>query len=240
VLDIGSGPGIATCVLAERFGDASIVAVDGSATMLEHVTTRAERLGLASRVETHLVDLPDGVDALGRADVVWAALVLHHVGDEVDVLRRLRAVLEPGGLLAVVEWAEPMRVMPEDEDLGRPPGLWTRLDDAWQAWFADMRADLPGSTPSADYPEMLVEAGFDVLVDEVLRVVLDAPLGDQARRFARRQLEGAQARLSSYADEADLAALDVLLDDGETGILHRADARLSASRRLCVAVAGAG
>jgi hypothetical protein len=171
---------------------------------------------------------------------VWAALVLHHVGDEVDVLRRLREVLEPGGLLAVLEWADPMRVMPEDVDLGRPPGLWTRLDAAWQAWFDQMRADLPGSQPSADYPAMLAEAGFDVLVDEVLTITLDAPLGEQARRFARRQLEGAQTRLSAYADEADLAALDVLLDDGETSILHRTDARLTASRRLCVAATATG
>jgi SAM-dependent methyltransferase len=205
--------------------------------MLEHVARRAERLGLTSRVETRLVDLPDGVDTLGRADVVWAALVLHHVGDEVGVLRRLRGVLEPGGLLAVVEWADPMRVMPEDEDLGRPPGLWTRLDAAWQAWFEEMRADLPESTPSGDYRAMLTAAGFDVVLDDVLRIVLDAPLGEQARRFARRQLEGAQARLGSHAEEADLAALDVLLDDGETGILHRPDARLSASRRLLVASA---
>jgi SAM-dependent methyltransferase len=237
VLDIGSGPGVGTCALAERFGDARVVAADGSATMLEHVASRAQRRGLASRVETRLVDLPDDVGTLGRADVVWAALVIHHVGDEVDVLRRLREMLEPNGLLAVVEFADPMRVVPEDVDLGRPPGLWARIDAAWQAWFEDMRAGLPGSTPSADYPAMLAEAGFDLLVDEVLRIVVDPPLGDQVRRFARQQLEGAQTRLVSYADPADLAALDTLLDDSDPDVLDEAGARLSASRRLYVSAA---
>jgi trans-aconitate methyltransferase len=240
VLDIGSGPGVATCALAERFGDARVVAADGSATMLEHVSSRAERLGLASRVETRLVDLPEGVGSLGRADVVWASLVIHHVGNEVDVLRRLRERLERHGLLAVVEFADPMRVVPEDVDLGRPPGLWARIDAAWQAWFEDMRAELPGSTPSADYSAMLAEAGFEVLVDEVLRTVVDPPLDDRARRFARQQLEGAQTRLVSHADPADLAALDALLDESDPEVLGRAGARLSAARRLYVSAVTTG
>ena len=195
---------------------------------------RAERLGLASRVETRLVDLPDGVGSLGRADVVWAALVIHHVGDEVDVLRRLREMLEPNGLLAVVEFADPARV-PEDVDLGRPPGLWARIDAAWQAWFEDMRAGrihavrgLPG------------DAGGSRLRPARGRGPEDRrrpALGDQARRFARQQLEGAQTRLVSYADPADLAALDTLLDDSDPDVLDEAGARLSASRRLYVSVA---
>jgi SAM-dependent methyltransferase len=236
VLDVGCGPGVATCCLAQRFDSARVVAVDGSAAMLERVAARAERLGLSQRVETRLVQLPDGLGTLGRTDVAWASMVLHHVGDEVAALRRIRVLLEPGGLLAVVEPAGPIRVglLGEDADLGRA-GLWERLDAAWAAWFTGMRADLPGATPSAGYPAMLEEAGFEVVADEVLTVVLDPPLDGQARRFGYEQLRGMRAQLGPYAGAADLEVLDGLIDGhGDEGHLRDA-ALLRASRHLSVA-----
>ena len=238
VLDIGCGPGVATCCLAERFGGAEVVAVDGSPTMLEHAAARADRMGLGERIETRSAQLPDDLVALGRADVAWASLVLHHVGDEAVALRGFRSMFEPGGLLALLETGEPLRVLPEEVELGRP-GIWERLAAAWTVWFADMRAGLPGATASAAYGEMLEAAGFDVLSDEALTLVLDAP-DARARRFAHRHLVGTQARLADYADAADLEALDPLIDeDADDGILRRPDARLTASRHLYVARAAA-
>ena len=235
LLDLGCGPGVGTCCLAQRFDSARVVAADGSTTMLGHVTARAERLGLAERVETRLVEFPDGLGELGRADAAWASMAIHHVGDEVEALRRIRSLLEPGGLLALVERAGPLRVLPEDDDLGRP-GLWERLDAAWDAWFTDMRADLPGAVTSADYPTMLEEAGFELEADRVLAQVLAAPLEAPVRRFAHGQLERTAAQLESHASDADLKALGVLIDEtADEGILHRDDAVLSASRHLYVA-----
>lgn len=105
VLDVGCGPGVATCVLAQRFPSARVVAVDSSSTMLDHASARVARLGLAPRVETRRVDLPEGLDTLGAADLAWASMVLHHVDDERAALRSLRHLLRPRGLLAVVEHA---------------------------------------------------------------------------------------------------------------------------------------
>ena len=51
VLDLGCGPGVGTCLLAERFGAARVVAVDGSATMLARARARADRHGFGDRVE---------------------------------------------------------------------------------------------------------------------------------------------------------------------------------------------
>lgn len=226
ILDLGCGPGVGTCVLAERFGAATVVAADGSATMLAHARARAERLGLADRVETRLVELPGGLATLGRADVAWASMALHHVGDEVDALRGIRDLLAPGGLLALVEHAGPVRILGEDPDLGRP-GLWERLDAAWAAWFAGMRATLPGATESAGYPEMLQAAGFDVAADAMLTLAVDPPLDDQGRRFAHGQVSRAREHLQPYAALADLAALEGLLDEPE--------ARIEVSRHLYVA-----
>ena len=112
VLDIGSGPGVGTCELARLFPDAHVVAVDGSPAMLNRTTQRAAAHGLDRRITTHLAELPDGLDGLDPADVIWASMSLHHVGDETNTLRVLRDQLERSGLLAVAEVAEPMRVLP--------------------------------------------------------------------------------------------------------------------------------
>ncbi len=235
VLDVGCGPGVAACRLAERFPDAAVVAADGSPTMLARAEVRAQQHGRAAQITTQRIDLPDGLATLGRADVLWASLVIHHVGDEATALRRVHDALEPGGLLALVEVADPVRVDVDDDGLGRPE-LWNRVDAAWTTWFAGMRAELPGATRSDPYPAMMAAAGFELVVDEVLAATIDAPLDAGARRFARRQVHAARTRLADQLDPADLAVLDELLDDdGEQSVMRRDDVRLRASRHLYLA-----
>ncbi len=234
ILDIGSGPGVGTCVLAEHFPSATVVAADGSAEMLASVAARAARLGLADRVETRLVDLHEGVAAFERADLVWASMVLHHVGDEAAALRGIRSRLGPGGLFALVEFGDPLRVVPDGVDLGRP-GLWERLDAGRASWLADLRAGLPGAVVSGDYPAMLQAAGFEVLADQVVRVRLAPPLDDRAKAVALGHVRRLREHVEPYVDAADLAALDVLTsEDDPAGITRRPDAVLHASRRLLV------
>ena len=109
VLDIGSGPGVGTCELAVLFPEAAVVAVDASQAMLARATERAERHGLAARVTTYRAALPDGIEgpaavaALGPADVVLASLSLHHVRDQPRALRALHALVDPHGVVAIVE-----------------------------------------------------------------------------------------------------------------------------------------
>ena len=234
VLDLGSGPGVGSCVLAERFGEATVIAADGSSAMLDRAAARAARLGLADRVEIRRVDLATELDTLGRADLVWASMSLHHVGDELAALREVHRLLEPGGLVALVERHAPTRVLPDSVDLGRP-GIWDRLDAAWADWFTDMRADLPGSTESADYPSMLTAAGFDLVADHVLAVSIDEPLDEAGRRFALKQMRQSRGKLHDRADPADLDALDALLDEhAPDGIMHRDDVFVRSTRRLYV------
>ena len=235
IVDVGSGPGVATCVLAERFPTATVLAADGSKEMLANVEARAARLGVADRVTARLVELPAGLDDVGTADLVWASLVLHHVGDEAAALRGLRARLRPGGLLALVEFGDPLRFLPDDADVGRP-GLWERLDAARSSWLSDMRAGLPDSVESGDYRTMIEAVGFEVLVDRVVAVHLDPPLDATARRVVFDNLTRTREHVADRADPADLEALDHLLDeDAPGGILRRPDALLHASRHLFVA-----
>ena len=82
---------------------------------------------------------------------------------------------------------------------------------------------------------MLEEAGFEVVADEVLTLALDPPLDARARQFAHRHLAGRPLAARGHADAADLAALDVLIDEGDgTSILRRPDAVLHATRQFLV------
>ena len=235
ILDVGSGPGVVTCRLAERFGDATVMAVDGSSEMLASVTARAERLGVSDRVETRLVQLPVGIDDLGSADLVLVSMVLHHVGDEGAALRALQGRLRPGGLLALIEFGDPLRVLPEDAEVGDPE-VWQRLDRASAAWIADLRAGPSGTPVSDDYPSMLAAAGFEVVIDRPVSMRLDPPLDHRGRELAVTYLARMRGHVEPYADPSDLAVLDRLVDEADPGGLwRRPDALLHISRHLFVA-----
>lgn len=234
ILDVGSGPGVGSCELARCFAPATVVAADGSSVMLETAVARAEAAGLSDRIATHRADLPDGLDGLDRVDLVWASMVLHHIGNEVDALRRLRGMLNPGGVLVVVEHGDPLRFLPDEVGGGRP-GLMERLDAAEAGWLAAMRDGLPHATPSGEYPAMLAAAGFELIADRVVHVRLAAPLATEARRMVIDHLRRVREHFGERLDGQDLAALDVLIDENHPlGIMLRADAFLDASRHVYV------
>lgn len=174
VFDVGSGPGVMTCVLAEEFGDAEVVAVDGTQALLDRALARADGLGLGGRVAVRLAELSDGLgDGLGTADLIWSSKAVHHLGDQQGALDALAGALRPGGVLAVAEGGLPMRFLPRDIGIGRP-GFQSRLDAVGEDWFATMRAELPGSSAVVeDWPAMLRRAG---LVDATsFTTLLDLP-----------------------------------------------------------------
>jgi SAM-dependent methyltransferase len=235
VLDIGCGPGVGACELATRFPDADVFAIDSSPGMLGRATQRIARHGLGDRVHTHVADLPRGLDSLAPADVIWASMSLHHMGDEVATLRVLREHLDHAGILALAEVADPIRFLPDALDLGAP-GLGARLDEAERTWFASMRAGLADSVPSADLAQMVADAGFEVLGDRVVRLRHDPPLSAAARQVAHEHLVRVRDRLAPSLDDVDRAALDDLTDpDASRGVRHRPDVFVAASRRIVLA-----
>lgn len=235
VLDIGSGPGVGTCELARLFPDAQVVAVDGSPAMLDRTAQRAAAHGLDRRITTHFAELPGGLDDLEPADVIWASMSLHHIGDETNALGVLRELLERSGLLVVTEFGEPMRFLPDDLGVGQP-GLGDRLSRAESDWFAAMRAGLAGSVPSADLVSMLSSAGFDVVGSRLALERFDPPLSDAARHVTARHVRRAREQFSEVLDDDDLRTLDVLSDpDDPRSVVRRADAFLATSRQIMVA-----
>jgi SAM-dependent methyltransferase len=225
ILDIGSGPGVGSCVLARQFDSAVVTAVDASPEMLEGAAARAAALGLSQRLRTQQVELPAGLTALDGADLIWAAMVLHHVDDPAATLRGLRALLQPGGVLTIVEFGDAPRFLPADLGVGRP-GLHERLGDFNPASLF----------PSVDYPAALKEAGFELVGDRIVRVNLDAPLSEAARRVALRYLRRIREIGGDRLDAEDREAVDALLDEAAPlGLMRRDDAFLHVARHIYVA-----
>jgi trans-aconitate methyltransferase len=117
IVDLGCGPGVAAVALAQRFADAVVTAVDGSAELLQRASDRAARFGVGELVDTRIADFGpslDGLAAAGTVDLVWVSMVLHHLAELPRTLAELHGLLRPNGLMAVVEKTLTLGAMEQD------------------------------------------------------------------------------------------------------------------------------
>ncbi|MFE2633084.1 class I SAM-dependent methyltransferase [Streptomyces sp. NPDC001651] len=238
VVDAGSGPGVVSCLLADTFPGARIVAVDASQPLLDRARERAERFGVADRFDTLTGELPGVLGDLDYpADLLWAGRSLHHLGDQRAALAAFAERLSFGGTLALQEGGLPARFLPRDIGFGRP-GLQARLDVVEAEWFARMRAELPGSVAEAeDWPALLAAAGLRPSGTRTFLLDLPAPTTDRARAYAVATLTRTREVLGDRLDADDRAALDRLLDPGdEASVHHRPDVFVLAAQTVFTAV----
>ncbi|GAA3504678.1 class I SAM-dependent methyltransferase [Streptomyces prasinosporus] len=238
VVDAGSGPGVISCLFAETFPGARIVAVDGSGPLLERAGARAARQGVADRFSTLAGELPGVLEELDYpADLLWASRSVHHLGDQSAALTALARRLAPGGTLAVMEGGLPARFLPRDIGFGRP-GLQARIDAVEEERFARMRADLPGSVAhTEDWPALLTSAGLHHTRSRTFLLDLPAPATDRARAYVVATLTRVREMLAGELDAEDRATLDRLLDpDDEAGLHHRPDVFVLAAHTVHTAV----
>jgi malonyl-CoA O-methyltransferase len=152
ILDWGAGPGGGEAALRERQPQAEIVAVEPDERWLERRARLDRRpwwaIGRAKPATPVTVAATDA--GLGRADLVWANMVLHGVVDPPTLFARWHGLLAVGGVAAF-------------SCLG--PGTLRELRDLYAArgW--------PPPTPAFidmhDLGDMLVGAGFaDPVVDQ--------------------------------------------------------------------------
>jgi trans-aconitate methyltransferase len=204
IVDLGSGPGVGTTLLAASFPAALVVAADGSPVTLARAEARAERHGLAHRISARVVDLDGDLQILGSCDLAWSAMAVHHAEDEVATLRRIRDLVRPQGLVCLLERADPMSIRLAD-DLGRP-GIWDRLDEARGAWLR-ARPTLPGAPHAEHYPSLLASAGLDVVVARTLTDTVAAPGDPATRTVLGEQLRASVRHVADFADAADVEAV---------------------------------
>ncbi|MFD5859734.1 class I SAM-dependent methyltransferase [Streptomyces chartreusis] len=238
IVDVGSGPGVVSCLFADTFPGARIVAVDGSEPLLERARARAERLGVADRFGTLAGELPDVLGELDYpADLLWAGRSLHHLGDQRAALAAFGDRLASGGTLALQEGGLPTRFLPRDIGFGRP-GLQARLDVLETEWFARMRADLPGSVAETeDWPALITAAGLRPTGTRTFLLDLPAPTTDRARAYAADVLTRTRDGVGDRLDAEDRATLDRLLDpDDKASVHHRPDLFVLAAQTVYTAV----
>jgi SAM-dependent methyltransferase len=225
IVDAGSGPGVVSCLFAETFPGARIVAVDGSDGLLERARARAERQGVADRFGAITGELPDALAELDYpADLLWASRSLHHLGDQRAALAAFAQRLAPGGTLALMEGGLPLRFLPRDFGIGRP-GLQARIDAVEAEWFTRMRTDLPGHVAETEnWPALLAAAGLKHTRTHSFLLDLPAPASDRARAYVVATLSHMRDKLAEGLDAEDLATVDRLLDpDDEASLHHRRD-----------------
>ncbi|BAJ32916.1 MULTISPECIES: class I SAM-dependent methyltransferase [Kitasatospora] len=231
VLDLGAGTGAGTFALLHRFPTARVTAVDASPGHLLRLREKAHALGLADRVATVQADLDaDRWPELGTPDLVWASASMHHMADPGRALRRIRDLLAPHGLFALVELAGFPRFLPADAPADRP-GLEERCHAATDHLHA---AHVPHR--GADWGPLLTAAGLTVTGERTVTVDIAATEHPSVGRYALAGLRRIRTAAAQYLDPADLAALDRLTDaDGPGSIALRPDLAARTERQVWAA-----
>jgi len=230
VVDLGAGTGTGTLGLARRLPHAEVVAVDVSELALARVDAKARAAGVGDRVRTVVADLDAGWPDLDPIDLTWASMSLHHLADPNRALADLRRITRDGGLVAVAEFDEPLRFLPDDPGLGRP-GFEGRALGVLSAVHAEV---LP--TIGASWGEVLGEAGWTVVDEHDVVIDERSPDHPHAGRYARAWFDRLAHGLTDRLDAEDHRTLTALLDDdGPHGLLHRTDLHLHGIRTVTIA-----
>ena len=124
VLDVGCGPGTITVDLARRVAPGRVVGLDAAAEVIEQAAALAADEQLQN-VEFVVGDAYATGFADDSFDIVHTHQTLQHVADPVAVLRELRRVVKPGGVVAArdVDYAGTM-VHPSTPGLERWASLY--------------------------------------------------------------------------------------------------------------------
>lgn len=104
VVDVGSGTGSLAVATLARWPDATVIATDAAAGMLE--IARETVAGADPRFSTLVGPAEQLPLSDGSVDIVLSSFVFQLVPDRRRALKECRRVLRPGGLLAYVTWLD--------------------------------------------------------------------------------------------------------------------------------------
>ena len=230
VVDLGAGTGTGALGLAQRLPAAQVMAVDISEPSLARVEAKARHAGLGDRVRTLVADLDVGWPDLGPVDLTWASMSLHHLTDPIRALTELRTLTRVGGLVAVAEFDEPLRFLPDAVGVGAP-GFESRVLEVVAAAHAEALPAL-----GAPWSTVLTDAGWTVTGQHDLVIDEKSPGHPLAGAYARGWFDRLSHGLADRLDEEDRVTLAALLDDdGQDALLHRTDLHLRGLRTVTLA-----
>ena len=186
VYDLGCGPGNVTRLLADRWPEAGVTGVDGSADMLARARAKHADIDWVE------ADLAAWAPA-EPADVIFSNATLHWLPDHGALFPRLLKALTPGGVLAVQmprNWSEPSHACMREaagpwlKKLDRvlpgvpvePPGAYYGIlstvaanVDIWETVYLQI---MEGDDPVAEWTK-----------GSALKPVLDALGGDERKTY---------------------------------------------------------
>jgi phosphoethanolamine N-methyltransferase len=141
VLELGSGAGGGTLVLAAKYG-ANIVGLELEAPLVELSRQNARDAGLSDKIEFRCVEPgPLPVDD-ASFDAFYTSGVICHIEDRLSLFRDVLRVLKPGGMLLGYDWFP------------------TTLSDDITNWMKAAGLHLFPDSPG-NYAQWMSEAGFE-------------------------------------------------------------------------------
>ncbi|KDR95516.1 Methyltransferase domain-containing protein [Peptoclostridium litorale DSM 5388] len=102
VLDVGCGPGMSSCHIAENYG-CKVVGIDISEKMIQHARERANRKGLEDIVEFKVADAQNLPFEEGLFDVVISESVTAFLDDKTRGISEYARVLKSSGYVGINE-----------------------------------------------------------------------------------------------------------------------------------------
>lgn len=171
VLDVGCGPGMSACHMAENYG-CKVVGIDISEKMIQHARERAHRKGLEEIVEFIVADAQNLPFEKNLFDVVISESVTAFLDDKIKGVSEYARVLKSGGRIGINEIT------------------WTGEPDLDVADF--MKRAMGGVVPETEsgWIELLEEGGFHKITVmnyemKIFRQWLNEMKGMEARDYVR-------------------------------------------------------
>ena len=126
--DIGSGTGYFSVRFAHMLPTGRVYGVDIEPDMVKYLAERAKKEGLANL--TSVAGAPDDPRLPAKVDLIFMVDAYHHIGNRDAYLRKLRASLEPGGRIAIIDFRMDSKDGPPQSARIAPDRVKTELDRA--------------------------------------------------------------------------------------------------------------
>jgi len=128
VADIGAGTGYFAVRLAHMVPEGKVVAVDTEPDMVRYLAERASKSGLTNLVAVQ--GTPASPKLPEKVDQVLLVDVFHHIDDRVRYFRDLRASLNAGGKIAIIDFRQDSTVGPPTQARLAPEQVISELTQA--------------------------------------------------------------------------------------------------------------
>ena len=198
VLELGSGAGGGTLVLAGKYG-AEVVGLELEQSLVDLSQQHAREAGLAEQVEFRCV-LPGPLSVNDASfDVLYTSGVVCHIEDRDALFRDVLRILKPGGMLLGYDW------------------FMTTQSDAIDSW--SRAADLHLFSATLDsYIETLLAVGFEeVKGEDASAWYLQKAAGELAELEGPLFERAAEVASEAWRDSvlAEWRAMNLVLQSGE-------------------------